>query len=99
MDNMADSCPLGSSPNSISNCVIDRRFSEILKHKECSNLSYDGKRIKWLGSFDSLKNFVELGIKLHGDWTSPGGSSKKFSCHNSVITMTWYPGRQNSLIL
>jgi hypothetical protein len=31
-----------------SNCVIDRTFSEILKHKECSNLSYNGKRLQWL---------------------------------------------------
>jgi hypothetical protein len=65
---MAYGCSLVNSASPISNCVIDRSFSLILEHKKCSNLSYNGIRIKWLWSYDLLKNFVELGIKLHGDW-------------------------------
>ena len=78
-----------------------RKFSsaDILEHKECVNLSYDNKQLKWLGSFDSLKKFVKFGIKLHGHWSSPGGYSKKISCSSPVISITWYPGKQNSLIL
>ena len=96
---MADGCSLVSSTCFVNNRVIECTSADTLKHKECFNLCYDGKRLKWLGSFDSLKNLIKFGIKLYGDWTSPGGSSKKFSCHNPVISITWYPGKQNSLIL
>ena len=96
---MADGCSFMSSAHSVSNCVINFSSADILKHKECVNLSYDNKRLKWLGSFDSLKKFVKFGIKLHGHWSSPGGYSKKISCSSPVISITWYPGKQNSLIL
>ena len=61
---MADGCSLVSSAHSVSNRVINFSSADILKHKECVNLSYDNKRLKWLGSFDSLKNFVKSGIKI-----------------------------------
>ena len=96
---MADGCSLASSAHSVSNRVIAFSSADILKHKECVNLSYDNKRLKWLGSFDSLQKFVKFGIKLHGHWSSPGGYSKKISCSSPVISITWYPGKQISLIL
>ena len=96
---MADGCSLVSSAHSVSNRVINFSSADILKHKECVNLSYDNKRLKWLGSFDSLKNFVKSGIKLRDHWSSPGGYSKKISCSSPVISITWYPGKQNSLTL
>ena len=96
---MADGCSLVSSAHSVSNRVINFSSADILRHKECVNLSYDNKRLKWLGSFDSLKNFVKSGIKLHDHWSSLGGYSKKIPCSSPVISITWYPGKQNSLIL
>ena len=96
---MADGCSLVSSAHTVSNRVIIFSSADILKHKECVDLSYDNKRLKWLGSFDSLQKFVKFGIKLHGHWSSPGGYSKKISCSSPVISITWYPGKQNSLIL
>ena len=95
---MADGCSLVSSAHSVSNRVINFSSADILKHKECVNLSNDKKRLKWLGSFDSLQKFVKFDIKLHGHWSSPGGSTKKISCSSPVTSITWYPGKQNSLI-
>ena len=96
---MADGCSLVSSAHSVSNRVINFSSADILTHKECVNLSYHNKRLKWLGSFDSLKNFVKSGIKLHDHCSSLGGYSKKIPCSSPVISITWYPGKQNSLIL
>ena len=84
---MAESCSLVSSISFDNNCVIECTSADILKHKECFNLSYDGKRLKWLGSLDSLKNFIKFGIKLCGDWTSPGHSCKRFSCHGPRLSL------------
>ena len=46
-----------------------------------------------------LKIFVEQNVVLRGKWVSLGGCSKKFLCYDSDLTLTWYPGKQNSLIL
>ena len=43
---MADGCSLVSSAHSVSNRVINFSSADILKHKECVNLSYDNKRLK-----------------------------------------------------
>ena len=72
---------------------------EIQEHPTCANLSYDGIRIRWTGSLDTLKEFVESVIKLQGRWSSPGGSTKKFTCSNIDLTITWCAKKQNTLIL
>ncbi len=53
----------------------------------------------WIGSYEQLRNFVECVAKLNGKWTSPGGSAKKFTCCSMDLSITRYPGKQNSLIL
>jgi hypothetical protein len=47
----------------------------------------------------NAKDFVEHTLELSGRWTSQGGSSRKFICSDLDLTITWYPGKQNSLIL
>ena len=37
-----------------------------------------------------------MGLIL-GNWSSPGGSAKKFIGSNAEISITWYPGKLNSL--
>ena len=66
-----------SSVNCYKNNLNEWKFEQIYNHKDCSNLTYDIKRIKWSGSFDMLQSFVECGLKLHGNWSSPGGNAKK----------------------
>lgn len=56
-------------------------------------------RIRWIGCFEALKNFVEYAVKLRGKWSSPGGTSKKFTCSSLDLTITWYYGKWNTLIL
>ena len=46
----------------------------------------------------SLKNFVKNTVGLTGKWTSSGGKAKQFKNPNSIFIMTWYPGKQNSLV-
>ena len=42
---------------------------------------------------------MKYSLEMNGKWTSPGGHSRKFTCSNLDLTITWYPGKQNSLIL
>jgi hypothetical protein len=88
-----------SSSNTSNKSAKFADLYEINKHQDCSYLSYDGKRFRWAGNLESLKHFVENGVKLLGIWTSPGGSSKMFTCSCLDLTLTWYPGKQNTLIL
>lgn len=60
------------------------------------NLCYDGKRIKWLNDFDSLKIFVENVVERSGKWTSRR-TSRKFISSGSDLVMTWYYGKQKTL--
>ena len=69
-----------SSSNTSNKSAIFADFYEINKHQDRRYLSYDGKRFRWAGNLESLKHFVENGVKLLGIWTSPGGSSKMFTC-------------------
>jgi hypothetical protein len=62
------------------------------------NLAYDGKRLKWNNNFDILQKFLKNIVGLNGKWTSPGGNSKKFKSSNSDLTITWYYGKQKTLL-
>ena len=96
---MADGCTLLSSTKNSGSHSNDWNSKEILEQKASSNLVYQNKRISWIGSYELLRNFVECVVKLNGKWTSPGGSAKKFTCCSMDLSITWYPGKQNSLIL
>ena len=67
--------------------------------KGCGYLTYDETRIKWSQDLQLLKNFVENIVGLRGNWSSPGGKAKQFRSSNLDFTLTWYPGKQNSLTL
>ena len=88
-----------SSSNTSNKSAIFADFYEINKHQDRRYLSYDGKRFRLAGNLESLKHFVENGVKLLGIWTSPGGSSKMFTCSYQDLTVTWYSGKQNTLML
>ena len=46
------------------------------KHgKDLVNMTYDGKRLKWVHDFDSLKKVIQDLVGLRGKWSSPGGGS------------------------
>jgi hypothetical protein len=62
------------------------------------NHAYDGKRLKWNNNFDELQKFLKNIVGLNGKWTSPGGNSKKFKSSNSDLTVTWYYGKQKTLL-
>ena len=58
---------------------------------------YDGNRLKWVSDLGSLKQITLDVFGLEGKWTSPGSQSKRFTCSNADLILTWYPGKQNSL--
>ena len=80
-------------------CALELKLKDKYKQGNCWYITYDGKRLKWTASYELLKIFVNQTIELKGKWTSPGGSSKKFICNGSDTTLTWYPGKQNTLTL
>ena len=66
--------------------------------KEQARLVYDGNHIQWNQQIDQLWNFVTNTVRLEGKWRSPGGRSKRFDGQNCDFSMTWYPGKCNSLL-
>lgn len=78
---------------------LESKLKEQYKYNDSFCLGYDGDRLKWTADFKLLKLFVDQIIELRGKWTSPGGNAKKFICNGSDTTLTWYPGKQNTLIL
>ena len=96
---MADRCVLTRSKKLLKNSVQKLNLKDDIKQIDCTNLIYDGKRFKWTSSWERLKNFVEDTLELNGRWVPPGGSARKFICSNLDLSVTWYPGKQNSLIL
>ena len=52
----------------------------------------------WSGDFANLKKITSETFGLLGNWSSPGGSAKKFIGSNAEISITWYPEKFNSLL-
>ena len=69
-----------------------------LPFKDKLELTYDGKRLKWNKTLEDLKHFFVNVVGLNGKWTSPGGKAKKLSNCRSNITVTWYYGKQRTLL-
>ena len=59
-------------------------------------LVYDGKRLKWIGDLEDLRNFIECFVGLKGKWRSPGGSTKQFTTCDMDLNISWYANKQNS---
>ena len=95
---MANSSGFVSSTKFHQNIPKIWNAKEICNHIASSNLSYENKRIKWIGTFDKLQKFVKYDLKLDGKWSLPGGSSKKFTCYSLDISITWYPKKLNTLV-
>ena len=76
---------------------IDVNSIKLLNKQSC--LIYDSCRIKWAWDLDALKIFVEDVVSLSGIWKSPGGTAKQFQCSDYDLTLTWYPGKQNPILI
>ena len=66
--------------------------------EELVDMVYNGKRLEWTNDFASLKKIITESIGLKGKWSSPGGSSKKFTSLNAELSLTWYQGKKNTLV-
>ena len=70
---------------------------KISEHISLKNVVFDGQRIKWCESYELLKDFLKTAFNQQGKWCLPGGNSKRFEASTSDFTVTWYPGKQNTL--
>lgn len=95
---MADVCSDRSSTSSDKSSVVDWNYDIISNHIALESISYDGKRLVWHDSYETLQKFIITGFVQRGKWCSPGGGSKRFDSHTSDFIVTWYPGKLNSLI-
>lgn len=75
---------------------IDVNSIKLLNDQSC--LIYDGCRIKWQQDLCSLEKFVDNVIGLSGNWKSPRGRTRRFLSNKFDLSLTWYPGKQNSLL-
>lgn len=96
---MADGHVSVSSVESLNTIARKLNLEAVELYIDRSDLLYDGKRMKWTNCFDSLKKFIKEIIGLSGKWTSPGGNSRKFKSTNADLTLTWYYGKQKTLLL
>ena len=95
---MAAGHVLASSSNNLNFVAKCLDTNTIKSLNDTAHLIYEGNRVKWTQDFDSLKYFIENIAGLDGRWTLPGGKSKQFISANADLSMTWYPGKLNSLI-
>ena len=61
------------------------------------NIVYDRKRLSWRNRYELLKSAIKNIFEQRGKWWSPGGGAKRFDSTVSDFTVTWYPGKLNSL--
>lgn len=81
-----------------SNILKSLKFQPDKHVKDLVNMTYDGKRLKWVNDFESLKKVIHDSFGLRGKWSSPGGGSKRFKSTNADVTITWYFKKQNTLL-
>ena len=86
-----------SLPNNVMFSVKCLNTQTIKSLNDKAHLICEGHRIKWTQDLDSLRLFVKNVVGLCGSWRSPGGKAKQFNSINADLSMTWYPGKQNSL--
>jgi hypothetical protein len=62
----------------------------------------DEGKLKWLGSLDDLKLFIEYSLRIDGRWSSPGGNAKKFTLKSvepdQQFGFVWYCRKKNTIV-
>ena len=82
---MADGCRSRAAKHHLE---LERITTTVqVKYKVNLHYNSDGK-VKWLGQFGGLKQFVNDILQEDGKWSSPGGKAKSF--HTEKVTITWY---------
>ncbi|CAB4038401.1 Hypothetical predicted protein, partial [Paramuricea clavata] len=78
-----------SSPNGVSYGLVEY-------------LVADEGKLKWLGSLEDLKLFIESSLRMDGRWSSPGGNAKKFTLKSvepdQQFGFVWYCRKQNTIV-
>ena len=54
--------------------------------------------LSWVGDFESLKEFVNMNLKLYGEWSSSGGDKKVFTYADGLTTISWRKSKKALII-
>jgi hypothetical protein len=96
---MADGHLFESSDTNYNGADISWNFLKIQDYVVSKSITYDGKRISWCDSFETLQEFIKVALGFEGKWRSYGGSSKRFVAYTYDFVAIWYPGKLNTLSL
>ena len=85
----------GDTQNSVSDeslCILLNDSLDKLKTIQLDDIpiTIDNTKLKWSGSFESLKIFVNTTLNMDGKWSSPGGRLKLFSEASEGIVIRFY---------
>ena len=97
-NNMAAGCPnLSSDKNPIISSE-EGDLNALCTRKYYQHLVYDGTRLKWTSNLEILKDFLKYITPESGKWSSPGGTSRRFTSSNSDLSIIWYHNKQKTLL-
>ena len=79
-------------------CVENLNVDDFRPHKMNYDIVYDGKRLKWNNNYVELRIFFENIVGVSGKWTVPSGNARRFQSNDSELIVTWYRGKQRTLL-
>ena len=79
-------------------CVENLNVDDFRPYKMNYDIVYDGKRLKWNNNYVELRNFFENIVGVSGKWTVPSGNARRFQSNDSELIVTWYRGKQRTLL-
>ena len=71
-DNSSHAVAILNSSTSVQDCLTSLSSMQISDKP----ITFANGKFKWIDSFESLKLFVEITLKLTGKWSSPSGHLK-----------------------
>ena len=73
------------------NITSDDLLNNLVKLQLDSKLiTVEKGKLKWMKSFESLKQFVATSLSLKGQWSSPSGHLKLFKDTSGSVTIRYY---------
>ncbi|CAB3985758.1 Hypothetical predicted protein [Paramuricea clavata] len=93
-DNMSN-CAAEENVNISSDDFLNNLAKLQLDNK---SITFEKGKLKWMRSFDCLKNFVETSLQLKGQWSSPGGHLKLFKETSGSAIIRYYTNSASILI-
>ena len=85
-----------SSIIALNDCLNINKLKTSQLHN--TSLIVDNGKLKWIGSYEELKDFVKRVLELTGKWSSPGGYLKLFTEASQAIVIRYYTNTDSFLV-